>query len=124
MGGEGLTRSIPLRGYDDPLGNSSNTVDRNGGTAMMKYSLELRVPISPNPTIYALTFAEAGRTWEKLREFNPSNMRRSVGFGARVFMPMIGMLGFDYAYGFDNIDPITGKSYGGWKPHFVFGQQF
>ncbi|KAA3613913.1 MAG: outer membrane protein assembly factor BamA [Calditrichaeota bacterium] len=124
MGGEGLTRSIPLRGYNDPLGNSSGTVDRNGGTAMMKYSLELRVPISPNPTIYALTFAEAGRTWEKIREFNPNNMRRSVGFGARVFMPMIGMLGFDYAYGFDNIDPLTGKTFGEWKPHFVFGQQF
>lgn len=123
MGGEGMTRSITLRGYEDPLSNSSNATDRNGGTAMMKYSLELRVPISPNPTIYALGFAEAGRTWEKIREFNPYSMRRSVGLGARVFMPMIGMLGFDYAYGFDYFD-ADGNRYGKWKPHFVFGQQF
>ncbi len=121
MGGEGLTRSIPLRGYDDPLGNNGNGL---GGRVMMKYSMELRVPISPNPTIYALAFAEAGNTWLDLKHTDPFDLRRSVGIGARVFMPMLGMIGFDYAYGFDHFDPATGRRFGQWKPHFVFGRAF
>lgn len=121
MGGEGLTRSIPLRGYDDPLSGNGNGI---GGRVMMKYTFELRVPVSPNPTIYALAFAEAGNTWLDLKRTNPFDMRRSVGIGARIFMPMLGMLGFDYAFGFDNVDPLTGKRTGSWKPHFVFGRGF
>ena len=91
---------------------------------MLKYSFEVRLPISPNPTIYALAFAEAGNTWRSLEQTDFSNLRRSVGFGGRVFMPLLGMLGFDYAYGFDNIDPVTGVRTGRWKPHFVFGRSF
>ena len=121
MGGEGLTRSIPLRGYNDPLGSNGNGL---GGTVMMKYTLELRFPISPNPTIYALAFAEAGNTWLDLKRTDPFDLRRSVGIGARVFMPMLGMIGFDYAFGFDYIDEKTGRRIGKWKPHFVFGRGF
>lgn len=125
MGGEGLTRSIPLRGYDDPLSGRTIASNREGGLVMMKYSMELRLPISPNPTIYALTFAEAGNTWPTLADTDLMNLRRSVGIGARLFMPLLGMLGFDYAYGFDNIDDVvTGKRVGRWKPHFVFGRSF
>ncbi|MFQ5602266.1 MAG: outer membrane protein assembly factor BamA [bacterium] len=121
MGGEGLSRSIPLRGYDDPL---SGIVTESGGKVMFKYSTEIRFPISPNPTIFGLVFAEAGNTWESLNKTDLFDLRRSVGIGVRIFMPMLGILGFDYAYGFDNIDPDTGAKFGQWKPHFVFGRSF
>jgi outer membrane protein insertion porin family len=121
MGGEGLTQSIPLRGYVDPL-STRRILD--GGKVMLKYTTELRVPISPNPTIFALAFAEAGNTWPDLKRTDPFDLRRSVGVGIRVFMPMLGILGFDYAYGFDNIDPQTGLKQGRWRPHFVFGRSF
>jgi outer membrane protein insertion porin family len=91
---------------------------------MFKYTTELRVPISPNPTIFALAFAEAGNTWVSLDRTDISDLRRSVGIGIRVFMPMLGMIGFDYAYGFDNVDRVTGAKFGDWKPHFVFGRSF
>jgi outer membrane protein insertion porin family len=121
MGGDGLSSSIPLRGYDDPLANYQ--IINEGGKAMLKYTAELRIPIAPNPTIFALLFAEAGSTWADFRHANPFAMKRSVGIGARVFMPMIGIIGFDYGYGFDRID-----SYGNpdpkWKMHFVFGRSF
>ncbi len=125
MGGEGLSRSIPLRGYDDPLsgGNFASTT-RDGGKVMFKYTTELRVPISPNPTIFGLMFAEAGNTWDTLESTDVFDLRRSVGFGMRIFMPMLGIIGFDYAYGFDNVDLITGEKFGDWKPHFVFGRSF
>ncbi len=122
MGGEGLSRSISLRGYDDPL--SGGSVGRSGGKVMFKYSTELRVPISPNPTIFGLAFAEAGNTWTSLKQTDIYDLRRSVGVGLRIFMPMLGVIGFDYAYGFDNIDPFTGNKFGDWKPHFVFGRSF
>ena len=121
MGGEGLSRSIPLRGYDDPL---SGVVSTAGGKAMFKYSTELRFPIAPNPTIFGLLFAEAGNTWPSLEKTDLFDLRRSVGLGIRIFMPMLGVLGFDYAYGFDNFDPVTGEKFGKWKPHFVFGKSF
>ncbi len=121
LGGEGLTRSIPLRGYNDPL---SGNGDRVGGRALLKYNAEIRIPVSPNPTIYLLAFAEAGNTWVNYKDVNPYRLKRSAGFGARVFMPMLGMLGFDYAYGFDNTINPDGTITGSWKPHFVFGQQF
>ncbi|MCG8604390.1 outer membrane protein assembly factor BamA [bacterium] len=121
MGGEGLSRSIPLRGYDDPL---SGRVSTTGGKVMFKYGMELRFPIAPNPTIFGLMFAEAGNTWASLERTDLFDLRRSVGIGARIFMPMLGIIGFDYAYGFDNIDRATGRRFGDWKPHFVFGRSF
>ena len=121
MGGDGLSRSIPLRGYEDPMAGYAS---EPGGKSMLKYTAEIRIPIAPNPTIFGLIFAEAGNTWADFKSADPFSLRRSVGIGGRVFMPMIGIIGFDYGYGFDNIDPNTGKVQGKWKPHFVFGKSF
>ncbi|NOZ60626.1 MAG: outer membrane protein assembly factor BamA [Calditrichaeota bacterium] len=121
LGGEGLSRSTPLRGYDDPLAGYATQA---GGRVLLKYTTEIRFPIIPNPTMYGLVFAEAGNTWVNLSDTDPFNLRRSVGIGARLFMPMIGIIGFDYAYGFDNYDAATGRYFGQWKPHFVFGKSF
>ncbi len=121
IGGDGLSRSTPLRGYDDPL--AGYQMVEEGGKALLKYTAELRVPIAPNPTIFGLLFAEAGSTWKDFRRANPFKMKRSVGVGARVFMPMIGIIGFDYGYGFDRIDN-RGNPDPKWKMHFVFGRSF
>ncbi|MBN1558877.1 outer membrane protein assembly factor BamA [candidate division KSB1 bacterium] len=121
MGGDGLSSSTPLRGYEDPLANYQ--IIDEGGKAMLKYTTELRIPIAPNPTIFALIFAEAGNTWLDFRRANPFAMKRSVGIGARVFMPMIGIIGFDYGYGFDRVDDY-GRPDPKWKMHFVFGRSF
>ncbi len=121
MGGDGLSRSIPLRGYEDPLAGYS-TVE-SGGKAMLKYTAELRIPIAPNPTIFGLFFAEAGDIWPNFKTADPFSMRRSAGIGARVYMPMIGIIGFDYGYGFDRVDE-NGNPDPKWKMHFVFGRSF
>lgn len=91
---------------------------------MLKYTAELRVPIAPNPTVFGLIFAEAGNTWPELTRLDPYDLRRSVGIGARLFMPLLGVIGFDYGYGYDHIDAATGKRKGQWKPHFIFGRSF
>jgi len=121
MGGSGLSRSTPLRGYSDPLAGGGYYVE--GGKTMFKTTGELRFPILPNPTMYGLIFAEAGNTWRNLAHTDPFDLRRSVGIGARIYMPMIGMIGFDYAYGFDHYN-AKGEKVGMWKPHFVFGRSF
>ncbi len=121
MGGEGLSRSIPLRGYNDPLSGGGNRI---GGSTMLKYGTEIRIPIAPNPTVFGMLFAEAGNTFQDLAHTSPFDLRRSVGVGVRIFMPLLGIIGFDYAYGFDNIDTATGRRFGEWKTHFVFGQGF
>jgi len=121
MGGDGLSRSIPLRGYEDPL--AGYQVVEPGGKAMLKYTAELRIPIAPNPTIFGLLFAEAGNIWPDFKHADPFTMRRSLGVGARVFMPMIGIIGFDYGYGFDRKDAY-GNPDPKWKMHFVFGRSF
>ena len=122
MGGEGLTNSISLRGYDDPLRNTNPAA----GKAYLKYQSELRIQISPSPTIYGLTFAEAGNTWSDLNQLDPYDLRRSVGVGVRLFMPLLGVIGFDYAYSFDDAPGVsrTSNPTRGWKPHFVFGRSF
>ena len=110
MGGSGLTgvnqlggrEMIALRGYED------NTLSSQAGDPLIaKYTLELRYPISLNPsaTFYALAFAEAGNTFPTFKDFNPFNVKRSAGVGIRVFLPMFGMLGLDYGFGFDKLDP-------------------
>jgi len=121
IGGSGLSRSVPLRGYDDPL--AGGTIYSEGGRTLLKTSLELRVLFTENPTAYGMIFAEAGNIWPSLRQTDPFDLRRSVGIGVRIYMPMIGMIGFDYAYGFDQVDAM-GRRYGAWKPHFVFGRGF
>ena len=121
MGGSGLSRSIPLRGYDDPLAGGGYS--EWGGRTMLQATVELRFPIISQPTMFGLVFAEAGNTWLDLANTDPFGLKRSVGVGARIFMPMVGMIGFDYAYGFDHVDEY-GRKYGTWKPHFVFGRGF
>jgi len=122
LGGSGLSFSESLRGYDDgqvgPLTSSGRPI---GGKAMVKNSLELRFPISPNPTIFGLLFAEGGNSWEEISETDPFNLRRSVGMGIRLFMPMIGIIGIDFGYGFDHFNGF-GEREGQWKVHFQFGR--
>ncbi len=127
MGGSGLTgysldgrEIIALRGYSD---NSISGVDGRGNAIISKYTMELRYPVSLNPqaTIYALAFAEAGNAEQKYKDFNPFNVKRSAGVGVRIFLPMFGLLGLDYGWGFDNLpyNPSTGNGKG--QFHFTIG---
>jgi len=117
VGGSGLTGTnqiggkeiIALRGYED------GALSANEGDALVaKYTLELRYPISLNPsaTFYVLGFAEAGNSYPSFEKFNPFNVKRSAGIGIRVFLPMFGMLGLDYGFGFDKLDPWS-SGFGG-----------
>jgi len=133
MGGAGMVYGTSLRGYADnaisPVPNNATGSSYSywGGESMFKYTLEYRVPISENPTIYGLLFAEAGNTWMDLKTTDPFNLRRSAGFGVRFYMPALGMIGVDLGYGFDDIDPEGYTGYGqpeGWKTHFIFGMPF
>ncbi|MBL6962506.1 MAG: outer membrane protein assembly factor BamA [Bacteroidetes bacterium] len=130
VGGSGLSgyhldgrELIALRGYED---NSltANSNNENGGTIFNKYTFEIRYPFSLNPsaTIYALVFAEAGNSWLTFKEFKPFSVYRSLGAGVRIFMPMFGLLGFDWGYGFDDIPGNPGASKG--QFHIMIGQQF
>lgn len=110
LGGNGLSgmsqlggrEIIALRGYND---NSLSS--QSSDPLISKYTLELRYPISLNPqaTFYVLAFGEAGNTFPSIKSFNPFNVKRSAGVGIRVFLPMFGMLGVDYGWGFDTLDP-------------------
>ncbi len=132
MGGSGMIYGVALRGYpDNSVGpvrsGSSSGYSPWGGETLFKYSLEYRVPISEEPTIYGLIFAEAGNVWKNLSKTDPFDLRRSAGFGVRFFMPALGMIGVDLGYGFDDIDPEGYTGYGkpeGWKTHFIFGMPF
>lgn len=111
LGGSGLNGTwqfdgreiIALRGYNGQSPVSPET----GGTVIAKYSMELRYPVSlnPNATIYALLFAEAGNTYNGFSDFDPFRVKRAAGAGVRIFLPMFGMLGVDFAWGFDPLDP-------------------
>ncbi len=124
MGGSGLGFAEGLRGYaDGTVGPQSGRGQPLGGKAMAKNTLELRFPISPNPTIFGLMFAEAGNTWEEISEFSPFNLRRSLGVGVRLFMPMIGIIGIDFGYGFNGEQDVYGvRKRSGWEVHFQFGR--
>jgi len=117
LGGDGLSgynnfdgrEIIGMRGYTNESITPYYYKDQNiGGTVFTRYSLELRYPLSlaPTSTIYALTFVEAGNSWLGSQGFDPFDVKRSAGIGVRVFLPMFGMLGLDWAYGFD---PIYGQ---------------
>jgi len=125
MGGSGLSLGVPLRGYNDrSIGpQTKNGIYAIGGKSYFKQGLEMRIPIVPNPTIYGLMFAEAGNVWLEPIDMDPGNLKRSAGFGVRIFMPMIGLIGLDYGYGFDNADNV-GNRKGEWMPHFQFGRGF
>jgi outer membrane protein insertion porin family len=130
MGGDGLmsynmygSETIALRGYN----NNSITPD-NGGNMYDKFVLEMRYPISldPSATLYGLVFVEGGNAWSTKDEFSPFNIYRSAGVGVRIFLPMFGKLGVDWAYGYDPVFDIDGrnKNAGGSQFHFIIGQSF
>lgn len=125
VGGDGMSgystgyaeETVGLRGYD----NGSLTPYGYEGYAYDRMSLELRYPfLLGNTTIYGLGFLEAGNAWDDTRKFNPFDMKRSAGLGVRIFLPMFGLMGIDWAYGFDN---VFGKR-GGSQFHFILGQEF
>lgn len=112
-----------MRGYGNETVTPFYYQDKNiGGNVFTKYTLELRYPLSLNPsaTIYALTFVEAGNSWLGFGSFNPFDVKRSAGFGVRVFLPMFGLLGLDWGYGFDEIQGIPGAN--GSQFHFSINQ--
>lgn len=123
LGGDGLSNQnnfitgqdiISLRGYTADTDFPIN--DRGGATIYDKFTLELRYPISLNPssTIFVTSFVQGGNSWGRFRDFNPFDVKRSAGMGLRVFLPMFGLLGFDYGFGFDKVVPAdaTWKDYG------------
>lgn len=124
MGGDGMSgyssgyqETIGLRGYE----NGSLTPRGYMGYAYDRLSLELRYPLMlGNTTIYGLTFLEGGNAWNEVKKFNPFEMKRSAGVGVRIFLPMVGLMGIDWAYGFDN---VWGEK-GGSHFHFILGQEF
>ena len=97
-----------------------------GATIYNRYTFELRYPISLNPqaTVFPLIFAEAGGAWLNFKEFNPFQVYRSVGAGVRIFLPMFGMIGLDYGYGFDIPKYSIDGQYNRGNFHFLIGQQF
>ena len=127
MGGIGIPYGEMLRGYtENRVGPYGAT---RGGNIMLKYSLEFRLSLSANPTIYALSFFEMGNVWSDLNDLDPFNLKRSAGMGIRVFIPMLGMLGYDIGYGFDYTDYDEYINYGGkephgWEYHLIFGMPF
>ncbi|GJM29337.1 MAG: outer membrane protein assembly factor BamA [Cyclobacteriaceae bacterium] len=140
LGGDGLgnqsfgiigTDQIGLRGYENQAltpprydidGRLLGDNEVDGGVAFTKYVVELRYPVSLNPsaTIYALTFAEAGNNFYTFDDYDPFSLFRSVGVGARIFMPAFGLIGIDWAYGFDTVPGQNDRS--GAQFHFSIGQ--
>ena len=127
VGGDGMSgystgyaqETIGLRGYE----NGSLTPWSAPGYAYDRFTLELRYPFMlGNTTIYGLTFLEGGNAWYDTKKFNPFDMKRSAGLGVRIFLPMVGMMGIDWAYGFDKA--LSTGTKGGSQFHFILGQEF
>ena len=125
VGGDGMTgnyqyatETIGLRGYD----NGAFTPWGREGYAYTRFGMELHFPfmLQTSTTIYGLTFIEAGNAWTSVSRFNPFEMKRSAGAGVRIFLPMVGMMGIDWAYGFDKVYGERGGS----QFHFILGQEF
>jgi outer membrane protein insertion porin family len=135
LGGSGMTgyslygrEIIALRGYTD--GSVTPTDPKSGsptGNVYSKFTLELRYPVSLNQqaTIYGLAFLEAGKAWNKLNQYNPFRMNRAAGIGVRANLPMFGLLGVDWGYGFDQVDdPVAFPDANKGQFSFTIGQQF
>jgi len=134
VGGDGMqsyqflqgSEIIGLRGYQNfsivPVGSNYNETTNPGSPIYDKFTLEVRHPViaSQSATIFLLAFAEGGNTWNNFNQYNPFNVRRSVGVGARIFLPIFGLLGLDYGYGFDAIPGIPGANKG--QFHFSIAQ--
>lgn len=130
LGGDGLSNVsmdsrelIGMRGYKNESLTPGYYINSNmgGGDMYTKYTMELRYPLSLNPqaTIYALTFLEAGNCWLGFKDFNPFDVKRSAGLGVRIYLPMFGLLGLDWGYGFDDVYGTTGNN--GSQFHFSIG---
>ena len=126
VGGDGIAQfqldgreTVGLRGYEN---NRLSSIA--GGTIYNKFQLELRYSITdaPSASIYTLGFLEAGNSYDNFNDFNPFNVKRSAGLGVRIFMPAFGLLGIDFAHGFDPLPGQIEKS--GWQTHFIIGRQF
>lgn len=126
VGGDGMAsyqldgrETIALRGYEN-----GRISEIDGGTIYNKFQLELRYPITlkPSASIYVAGFLEAGNSYNGFENYNPFQLKRSAGLGLRIFMPAFGLLGIDFAHGFDPLPGQFTKS--GWQTHFVIGQQF
>lgn len=135
MGGDGMSgyslygrEYIGLRGYENGsltnAGSSFLAPEASDASLYSKLTMEIRYPISlaQSATIYALAFLEAGNSWYELQDFEPFNLYRSAGVGLRVFLPMFGLLGIDWGYGFDKVPGRSGAN--GSQIHFVLGQEF
>ena len=128
VGGDGMTGYqsyyavdiIGLRGYE----NGSLASYQNPGYAYSRMSMEFHYPfiLEPSSTIYGLAFLEAGNAWWSVNNFDPFDLKRSAGVGVRIFLPMIGMMGIDWGYGFDT--PLGASKKGGSQFHFILGQEF
>ena len=126
VGGDGIAQfqldgreTVGLRGYENNRLSSAE-----GGTIFNKFQMELRFSItdSPSASIYTLGFLEAGNSYDNFETFNPFELKRSAGLGVRIFMPAFGLLGIDFAHGFDPLPGLREKS--GWQTHFIIGRQF
>lgn len=125
MGGDGMsggytyaTETIGLRGYE----NGSLTPWGREGYAYTRFGMELHFPfmLQTSTTIYGLAFVEGGNAWTKVKDFAPFDLKKSAGVGLRIFLPMVGMMGIDWAYGFDKVFGTRGGS----QFHFILGQEF
>lgn len=126
VGGDGIAvfqldgrEVVGLRGYEN-----NQLSPAEGGTIYNKFQLELRYSITdaPSASIYTLGFLEAGNSYDNFQSFNPFELKRSAGLGIRIFMPAFGLLGIDFAHGFDPLPGQIEKS--GWQTHFIIGRQF
>ena len=140
VGGDGMSgysygyaeETIGLRGYDNgsistsaAYTESSGRRTSNNAYAYDRFTLELRYPFMlGNTTIYGLGFLEGGNAWADIKKFNPFNMKKSAGLGVRIFLPMVGLMGIDWAYGFDKVYTSGGWTRGGSQFHFILGQEF
>ncbi|MCP2027098.1 outer membrane protein insertion porin family [Flavobacterium sp. HSC-32F16] len=140
LGGDGMANysmdgreTIQLRGYPNssltPIiedKTSARYGQQTGATIYNKFSMELRYPITlkSSASIYALTFLEAGSSYDGFKNYNPFDLNRSAGAGLRVFMPAFGLLGIDFGYGFDALPGSVTNKANGWETHFIIGQQF
>lgn len=139
LGGDGMagysysgSETIGLRGYEnssltaitDIYDKGQLTSRQQDGNMYSKLTMELRYPLTlqPSATVYGLIFAEAGNSWAQFRDFNPFGLKRSAGVGLRIFLPMFGLMGIDWGYGFDDVP--TYPNAGGSNFHFVIGQNF
>ena len=138
LGGDGMSgysyygsETIALRGYENNsltatslVTSAEGTGARQNGNMYTKMTMELRYPLTlqPSATVYGLVFMEAGNSWSEFKDYNPFNLNRSAGVGVRIFLPMFGLMGIDWGYGFDEVPGYSGAA--GSNFHFVMGQNF